>query len=124
MATFLWRYMKYYKAEACVKHPDMGAFKVLSTISGQFLRSLNITITLGVFPGAIAESKEDPSDVARQYMEVAGLPAEVPYWSFGFISVGLGINFVDVAKAISRYAVAGIPFDTNWIDMSTQNPSF
>ena len=31
-----------------------------------------------------AGSEEDPGEVARQHAEVAGLPAEVPYWSFGF----------------------------------------
>jgi len=31
----------------------------------------------------LAGSEEDPGEVARQYAEVAGLPAEVPYWSFG-----------------------------------------
>ena len=30
-----------------------------------------------------AGSETDPTEVARQYAEVAGLPAEVPYWSFG-----------------------------------------
>jgi alpha-glucosidase len=30
-----------------------------------------------------AGSESDPAAVARQYAEVVGLPAEVPYWSFG-----------------------------------------
>ncbi|KAG5640772.1 hypothetical protein DXG03_007241 [Asterophora parasitica] len=32
----------------------------------------------------LAGSTTDPTAVARQYAQVAGLPAEVPYWSFGF----------------------------------------
>ena len=32
----------------------------------------------------LAGSQTDPSEVARQYAQVVGLPAEVPYWSFGF----------------------------------------
>ena len=40
----------------------------------------------------LAGSEGDPGEVARQYAEAAGLPAEVPYWSFGFHSVGLGIR--------------------------------
>lgn len=32
----------------------------------------------------LAGSERDPTQLARQYSEVAGLPAEVPYWSFGF----------------------------------------
>ena len=39
-----------------------------------------------------ARSEEDPSEMARQYAEVAGLPTEGPYRSFGFISVGLAIR--------------------------------
>ncbi|KAG6828799.1 hypothetical protein H0H87_000815 [Tephrocybe sp. NHM501043] len=31
----------------------------------------------------LAGSTSDPTAVARQYAEVAGTPAEVPYWSFG-----------------------------------------
>ena len=31
----------------------------------------------------LAGSETDPTEAARQYAEVVGLPAEVPYWSFG-----------------------------------------
>ena len=31
----------------------------------------------------LAGSENDPADVARQYAQVVGTPAEVPYWSFG-----------------------------------------
>lgn len=31
----------------------------------------------------LAGSETDPGEVARQYAEVVGTPAEVPYWSFG-----------------------------------------
>jgi len=31
----------------------------------------------------LAGSETDPAEVARQYAQVAGTPAEVPYWSFG-----------------------------------------
>ena len=32
----------------------------------------------------LAGSTSDPIEVSRQYAEVVGTPAEVPYWSFGF----------------------------------------
>ena len=32
----------------------------------------------------LAGSTSDPIEVARQYAQVVGTPAEVPYWSFGF----------------------------------------
>lgn len=31
----------------------------------------------------MAGSETDPTEVARQYAEIVGTPAEVPYWSFG-----------------------------------------
>lgn len=32
----------------------------------------------------LAGSEEDPVEITRQYADIVGTPAEVPYWSFGF----------------------------------------
>ncbi|KAI0823812.1 alpha-glucosidase [Trametes gibbosa] len=66
----------------------------------------------------LAGSESDPIEVARQYADVAGLSAEVPYWSFGFHQCRFGYtNYVDVAGVISNYSAAGIPLETMWTDI-------
>ncbi|EIM82359.1 alpha-glucosidase [Stereum hirsutum FP-91666 SS1] len=66
----------------------------------------------------LAGSESDPTEVARQYAEVVGTPAEVPYWSFGLHQCRFGYqNFVDVADVITNYSAAGIPLETMWTDI-------
>jgi alpha-glucosidase len=58
-----------------------------------------------------------PLDVARQYAEVAGLPAEVPYWSLGLHQCRFGYKDIgEVEQVIANYSAAGIPLETMWID--------
>ncbi|THU91887.1 alpha-glucosidase [Dendrothele bispora CBS 962.96] len=66
----------------------------------------------------LAGSEEDPLETARQYAEVVGLPAEVPYWSFGLHQCRFGYtSFVDVADVITNYSAADIPLETMWTDI-------
>ncbi|KAH7924680.1 glycoside hydrolase family 31 protein [Leucogyrophana mollusca] len=66
----------------------------------------------------LAGSETDPNEVARQYAEIVGTPAEVPYWSFGLHQCRFGYNnYVDVADVITNYSAAGIPLETMWTDI-------
>ncbi|OBZ75819.1 putative alpha/beta-glucosidase agdC [Grifola frondosa] len=66
----------------------------------------------------LAGSETDPTELVRQYAEIVGTPAEVPYWSFGFHQCRFGYqNFVDVANVITNYSVAEIPLETMWTDI-------
>jgi len=56
-----------------------------------------------------------PVEVARQYAEVARLPAMMPYWGLGFHQCRYGYqDAYDVAEVVYNYSVAGIPLETMW----------
>ncbi|KAJ7700869.1 alpha-glucosidase [Mycena rosella] len=66
----------------------------------------------------LAGSQTDPTEAAKQYAEIVGTPAEVPYWSFGLHQCRFGYNnYIDVAGVISNYSAAGIPLETMWTDI-------
>jgi len=44
----------------------------------------------------LAGSTSDPVEVSRQYAQVVGTPAEVPYWSFGFHQCRFGYKGMPV----------------------------
>ncbi|KAI9369323.1 glycosyl hydrolases family 31-domain-containing protein [Aspergillus egyptiacus] len=59
-----------------------------------------------------------PKEVSMQYAEVAGLPAMVPYWSFGFHQCRYGYRDIfEVAAVVSNYSRANIPLETMWTDI-------
>ncbi|KAI0317397.1 alpha-glucosidase [Amylostereum chailletii] len=66
----------------------------------------------------LAGSETDPTEVARQYAQVVGTPAEVPYWSFGLHQCRFSYkDYVDVANVITNYSAAEIPLETMWTDI-------
>jgi alpha-glucosidase len=59
-----------------------------------------------------------PIDVSRQYSKIVGLPAMVPYWSFGFHNCRYGYqDAFDVAEVIYNYSQAAIPLEAMWTDI-------
>lgn len=60
----------------------------------------------------------DPADVSRQYADVVGLPAMVPYWSLGFHQCKYGWPNLDhVKEVVANYSKANIPVETLWGDI-------
>lgn len=57
-------------------------------------------------------------DVIKQYQQVIGLPAMMPFWSLGFHNCRYGISDVTELEAIyHNYTDANIPLDTMWADI-------
>lgn len=57
-------------------------------------------------------------DVARQYADVVGHPAEMPYWGLGFHNCRYGYqDAYEVAEVVYNYSQAGIPLETMWTDI-------
>ncbi|KDQ59876.1 glycoside hydrolase family 31 protein [Jaapia argillacea MUCL 33604] len=70
----------------------------------------------------LAGSETDPTEVTRQYAEVVGTPAEVPYWSFGLHQCRFGYqNYIEVSEVITNYSAADIPLETMWTDIDYMN---
>lgn len=59
-----------------------------------------------------------PTDVVSQYTQVVGKPMMMPYWSLGFHNCKYGYTSVyQVEEVVANYSAAGIPLDTQWMDI-------
>ncbi|KAJ7611672.1 alpha-glucosidase [Roridomyces roridus] len=108
-----------------IEHRNTGTHAVfLLNSNGMDIKLTEGALEYNVIGGILdfyflAGSETDPTEAARQYAEIVGTPAEVPYWSFGLHQCRFGYqNYIDVAGVISNYSAAGIPLETMWTDIS------
>lgn len=53
-----------------------------------------------------------PTEVAQQYSQIVGGPAEVPFWTLGFHQCRYGYtDYLNVADVVQNYSRAGIPLE-------------
>ncbi|KAJ4306057.1 hypothetical protein N0V88_000853 [Collariella sp. IMI 366227] len=59
-----------------------------------------------------------PVEVSRQYSEITGKAAMMPYWGFGFHNCRYGYrDAFAVAEVVSNYSIAEIPLEVMWTDI-------
>ncbi|KAK3689038.1 glycosyl hydrolases family 31-domain-containing protein [Podospora appendiculata] len=64
----------------------------------------------------------EPAAVSKQYAQVVGLPAMVPYWTLGFQQCKYGWpNVEHVAQVVANYSAAAIPLEVLWGDIDYMN---
>lgn len=57
-------------------------------------------------------------EVSKQYPQVVGLPAMVPYLGFGFQQCRWGYRDIhDIVEVVANYRRAGIPLETMYTDI-------
>lgn len=66
----------------------------------------------------LANEGPSPVEVAQQYAQVVGTPAEVAYWTYGLHQCRYGYtDYLEVAAVVQNYTLAGIPLETMWTDI-------